>query len=112
MRKTAYVGRVVMSPAPHHALRHAGRATAIVGVTYGADTVELWIYDVGAGTMDGLRAEDLASALARMTHQFTCVYSPRSGIAEVRYAPHPCVRRASDGHGGSERVQPSASRGR
>lgn len=81
MRKTAYVGRVVMSPAPHHALRHAGRATAVVGVAYGADTVELWIYDVGAGTMDGLRAEDLASALARMTHQFTCVCSPRRARA-------------------------------
>lgn len=35
-----------------NALRHAGRATASVGVTYGPGTVELRISDDGTGTTD------------------------------------------------------------
>ena len=44
----------IVQEALTNALRHAGRAAASVGVTYGADTIELRISDDGAGTPDGL----------------------------------------------------------
>jgi signal transduction histidine kinase len=43
----------IVQEALTNALRHAGRATANVGVTYGADTIELRISDDGSGTADG-----------------------------------------------------------
>ena len=43
----------IVQEALTNALRHAGRATASVGVTYAADSIELRICDDGAGTPDG-----------------------------------------------------------
>ena len=43
----------IVQEALTNALRHAGRATASVGVTYGPDTIELRISDDGTGTTDG-----------------------------------------------------------
>jgi len=42
----------IVQEALTNALRHAGRATASVGVTYGADTIELRISDDGTGTTE------------------------------------------------------------
>jgi signal transduction histidine kinase len=43
----------IVQEALTNSLRHAGRASASVGVTYGADTIELRISDDGTGEADG-----------------------------------------------------------